>query len=74
MEDIPRKCNLIVGLSKFTSNKKILNKIVIWVYKTIIKFVVKFCLKFMTPWTYCEVTLVKKFGLKKKLIFFWIDK
>ena len=28
MEDIKRKCNPMVDLSKFTSNKKILNKIV----------------------------------------------
>ena len=27
MDNIRRKCNLIVDLSKFTSNKKILNKV-----------------------------------------------
>ena len=29
IEDIRRKCNLIVDLSKFTSNKKILSKIIV---------------------------------------------
>ena len=37
MEDIKRICNLMVDLSKFTSNKKILNK-----NKVITYFVAKF--------------------------------
>ena len=35
MEDIRRKYNLIVDLSKFTSNKKILNEIVVIGYKLV---------------------------------------
>ena len=36
MEDIKRKCNLTVNLSKFTFNKKILSKVVA-------NFVTKLC-------------------------------
>ena len=36
MENIKRRCNLILNLSKFTSNKKILNKVVAY-------FVAKLC-------------------------------
>ena len=32
MEDIERKCNPIVDFSKFTPNKKILNKVVVLDY------------------------------------------
>ena len=32
MEDIRKKCNPIVDLSKFTSNKKILSKVVVLRY------------------------------------------
>ena len=32
MEDIRRRCNLIVDLSKFTSNKKILSKVIAFDY------------------------------------------
>ena len=41
MKDIRRKCNLTVNLSKFTSNKKILNKVVALCTTN---FVAKFCL------------------------------
>ena len=34
-EDIRRKCNLIVDLSKFTSNKKILSEIVTLYYNQV---------------------------------------
>ena len=30
MEDIRRRCNLMVDFSKFTSNKKIFDKFVLW--------------------------------------------
>ena len=48
MEDIKKKkkYNPKVDLSKFTSNKKILSRVVTLVYKTTIKFVVKLCPKF----------------------------
>ena len=47
MKDIKKKkYNPIVDLSKFTSNKKILSRVVTLVYKTTIKFVVKLCSKF----------------------------
>ena len=39
IEDIRRKCNLMVNLSKFTTNKKILSKIITLGYNT--KFVIK---------------------------------
>ena len=35
MEDIRRKCNLMIDLSKFTYNKKILNKIVVLGYNQV---------------------------------------
>ena len=35
MEDIRKKCNPIVDLSKFTSNKKILSKVVVLRYNQI---------------------------------------
>jgi len=35
MEDIRRKCNPMMDLSKFTSNKKILNEVVILDYNQI---------------------------------------
>ena len=37
IEDIRRKCNLIVDLLKFTSNKKILNGVVILGYNLVCK-------------------------------------
>ena len=43
MEDIRRICNLIVDLSKFTSNKKVLSKVL--ESKTTINFVTQLCLK-----------------------------
>ena len=47
MEDVRKKCNPIVDLSKFIFNKKkMLSGVVTLVYKIIIKFVVKFCSKF----------------------------
>ena len=48
VEDVRKKCNPIVDLSKFTFNKKkkMLSGVVTLVYKIIIKFVVKFCSKF----------------------------
>ena len=42
MEDIKRKCNQIVYLSKFISNKKILNEVVT-LGST--KFIAKLCIK-----------------------------
>ena len=35
MEDIRRKCNLMIDLSKFTYDKKILNKIVVLGYNLV---------------------------------------
>ena len=35
MEDIRRKCNLMMDLSKFTSNKKILNEVVVLDYNQV---------------------------------------
>ena len=35
MENIRRKCNLMVDLSKFTSNKKILNEVVVLDYNQV---------------------------------------
>ena len=48
MEDIKKKkkCNPIVDLAKFTSNKKILSGVKTLIYKITIKFVTKFCLEF----------------------------
>ena len=52
MDDIRRKCNLIVNLSKFTSNKK-KKYIYIYIYmlsgfvgQSTIKFVAKLCPRF----------------------------
>ena len=68
LKEIQRKYNLKVDLSKFTYNTKILSWVIVWVYKTIIKFVVKLCPKFVSTLNLlcCEVTLVKKFDFKKK--------
>ena len=41
MKDIKRKCNLMVDLSKFTFNKKILSDIIVLNYN-------KFCSKFLS--------------------------
>ena len=54
MEDIRKKCNPMMDLSKFTSNKKILNGVVALIYNQVffffekqstIKLVVKVCPK-----------------------------
>ena len=45
IENIRRKCNPIVNLSKFTPNNKILSEVITLVYKTTIKFVIKLCPK-----------------------------
>ena len=46
MEDIGRKYNPIVDLSKFTFNKKILSGVITLVSKTITNFVAKLYPKF----------------------------
>mgnify|MGYP003764434317 CR=1 FL=1 len=43
MEDIKRKCNPTVDLSKFTSNKKILSKVVALGWLGTTNFVTKLC-------------------------------
>ena len=51
MEDIRRKYNLMVNLSKFTSNKKILSK---YITLSTINFVVKFYHSFIS-----KITLIQ---------------
>ena len=72
MNDIRRKYNPIVDLSKFTSNKKILSGIVTLVYKIIKKkknlksLLPNFVQNLWLPWTHCGAIPIKNSTKKKK--------